>query len=41
MTRRATCRICGHRLAWVARRFAWVHARPGADHAPIPSEVTA
>ena len=33
------CRVCGHAIRWVARRSAWIHARRGSDHAPMPEKV--
>ena len=38
MTRTAWCRVCAHRIHWVAARSAWVHDVPGADHGPIPTQ---
>ena len=32
-----TCRICGERIRYLARRFAFVHVKAGADHGPVPS----
>jgi len=37
VTRWTLCRICGHRINWIATRYAWVHAAHGADHPPIPT----
>jgi len=34
------CRLCNGRLRYLARRFAFVHAEPGVDHAPIPVELS-
>lgn len=35
-----TCRTCGHRVHYVARRFAWVHTTPPQDdHGPRPDSL--
>jgi len=39
MTRTAKCRVCGHAIRWVARRYCWVHVSPPRiDHAPFPGD---
>lgn len=37
----ATCRLCGTRLEYRARRFAWIHTSraTGAPHPPMPWHV--
>lgn len=33
------CDACGTQLVWRAKSFAWVHAKKGANHAPVPVEA--